>query len=557
MSDWDGFAQACAVRKILLPAVAVLVAAPVLPTLHASAAGGAPIHVTAVVRDSSGHLSFRHDTATDPASGRRLLGRWRAQRGVIAAAVSHPIHAVGLPDPLAASQWGLTALSAGAVGDATGQVVGVVDTGVDAAHPDLAGVVLPGTDIVDRSGNGDVDPNGHGTHVAGIVAAVAGNGIGGAGLAQGAHILPVRVMSADGSGWDTDAAEGVVWAVDHGATVINLSFGGPDPSSVMDTAVKYALGKGVPVVVAIGNEGNTGNPTEWPAADPGVIAVGAIDADNSHPVWSNTGNHLAVVAPGVNILSTVPVTAADPTGYASWDGTSMAAPFVSAAAALLRKSQPDLTAVAVRQRLMDTADDLGTPGFDPVFGAGRVDVLAAEAATGPVVVHDAVPPVITSRISASRAAVPYAGAVTVSGRVLADGVGIAGIGTRLERQVGSSWVSTRSGTSSSGGLVSWLLHPTATTYYRVVGTGWVSPAIRVAVTPVVSMTARTTGVTGRVLPAAVTTVRIDVHRSTGWLTLTRVITASDGSYRLSRAFAAGTSLRAVALGAVSPTSRAV
>jgi hypothetical protein len=540
------------VRLILAP-VAALLLLPAFPAAPALATSGS-VHVTAVVRDSAGHLSFRHGLAVDAAAGRQLAGRWRRDHAVVAAAVDHRLHTTGTPDPLAAQQWALTTLRAGEVGTATGQVVGVVDTGVDASHPDLAGVVLPGTDIVD-GGDGWTDPNGHGTHVAGIVAAVADNGIGGAGLAQGAQILPVRVMAADGSGWDSDAAQGMVWAVDHGATVINLSFGGPDPSPVMDTAVKYALGKGVSVVVAAGNEGQAGNPVEWPAADPGVIAVGAVDSAGVRPGWSSSGAQLALVAPGVRITSTVPVSAADPSGYATWDGTSMAAPFVSAAAALLRHAQPTLSAAGVRKRLMDTADDLGPLGVDPDYGAGLVDVVAAEAATGPIDVSTTPAPVLTARISASRTAVPYAGAVTVSGRVLSDGVGIGGVALRLERQVGGFWVQIRSGPSGPGGLASWLLRPDATTYYRFVGTGWTSPLLRIVVTPIVTLTARTTGLAGRVQPGRITLVRIDVRRGTGWVTLTSVTSASDGTYRLGRAFRAGTYVRAVALGASSPTTR--
>jgi subtilisin family serine protease len=317
--------------------------------------------------------------------------------------------------------------------------------------------------------------------------------------------------------------------------------------------VQYALGKGVSVVVAAGNEGNLGDPVEWPAASPGVIAVGAVDVAGAHPVWSSTGSHLAVVAPGVGILSTVPL-ATNAAGYANWSGTSMAAPFVSAAVALLRHAQPTLTPAAVRQRLVDTADDLGAVGFDPQYGAGRVNLLAAEAVPAPIGVT-ITPPVLTARISASRTTTPYAGAVTVSGRVLADGLGTPGIPVRLERQVGTSWVETRVGTSGLGGLASWVLRPDRTTYYRFVGDGWSSGLLRIVVTPVVSLTARTTGLTGRVLPARATSVRIDVRRSTGWVTLTYVTSAADGSYRLARRFTAGSYVRAVALGVTSPTAR--
>ncbi|MDT7548798.1 MAG: hypothetical protein QOE84_1192 [Actinomycetota bacterium] len=545
--------------EVRLPLVAVA-AALLLPALPAVAAAAAPVdgavRVTAVVRDAHGHLSFRHGHAAGALAGRQLAGRWRADAGVVAVEVDHRITVTGTPDPLRAQQWGLDTLRAAEVGDATGQVVAIVDTGIDASHPDLAGVVLPGTDIVTGSGDGRTDPNGHGTHVAGIVGAIADNGIGGAGLAQGAKLLPVRVMAADGTGWDSDAADGLVWAADHGATVVNLSFGGPDRSSVMDAAVRYALSKGVSVVVSGGNEGDSGNPIEWPAADPGVIAVGAVDESGVRPSWSNTGTYLAVVAPGVHITSTVPMSI-NPTGYDTWSGTSMAAPFVSASVALLRRAHPDLNVAAVRQRVMDTADDLGPAGFDPAYGAGRVDPFAAEIAVTSLPTTPAPPPapVMTARISASRTTAPYAAAVTLSGRVLADGVGLPGVAVQLDRLVGTSWIPTRTGTSGDGGLASWVLHPDSTATYRFTGAGWTSPLLRVVVTPVISLRGSTTGVAGRVLPAAPTLVRIDYRRGTSWVALTTVRSLSDGTYRVTRRLAVGTVLRAVAYGVSSPAAR--
>jgi subtilisin family serine protease len=175
--------------------------------------------------------------------------------------------------------------------------------------------------------------------VAGVVAAAADNGVGGAGLAQGARILPVRALGADGGGYGSNVAKGISWAVDHGARVVNLSLGGDRPSSLVTTAIQYALARGVTVVAASGNAGGSGDPVLYPAATRGVIAVGAVDRADQRPGWSSSGSHLALVAPGVGILSTFPV-AATPPG----DGTSMAAPFVSAAAALLLAAEPRLGA---------------------------------------------------------------------------------------------------------------------------------------------------------------------------------------------------------------------
>lgn len=588
-------------RKVPLSfraAVAVLpvfAALSVLPAGPASAAAPLPpgqVRVTEVLRGPGGQLVFHRAHAADRGAAAALAAQWRQQPDVVAAAVDTQLHVSGSPDPLAPQQWGLTTLHADQVGSAAGQVVAVVDTGVDAGHPDLAGVVLAGTDFVAPGGDGTTDPNGHGTHVSGIIAADANNGIGGAGLAQGAKILPVRVMAADGTGWDSDVAAGVSWAADHGASVINLSLGGPTESSVMDAAVQYALGRGVSVVVAAGNDGDNGNPVEWPAADPGVLAVGAVDVSGVRPSWSSTGSFVSLVAPGVDILSTVPVTSTNPSGYATWSGTSMATPFVTASVALLRAAQPALTVAEVRQRLMASADDLGPAGFDPAYGAGRVDVLAAEgitptststptptptptlaptptptlspaaaaaappAASSPVVLPPTAPsPSLTARISTSRPAVVFPGPVSVSVRVLADGVGIAGQQVVLERRTGSSWLLTRVGSSGAAGLTSWLLRPDQTAVYRVVGVGWVSPLVRIAVIPRIQLEVARSGAVGRVLPGLAVPVRLLALRGGSWSTFAVVTSRADGLFRLNQALAVGTEVRALAAGTSSAVAR--
>jgi subtilisin family serine protease len=611
MGNAGNNADSAQVRLLLTP-LAALLALPLLPatpvingSLSAVSSpstadsrplingAGGPVRVTAVVRDAHGHLTFRHGRAADVAAARGLAGRWRHQSGVVAAAVDSRIRVTGTIDPMQPQQWALDTLHAPqlwAAGGAAGQTVAVVDTGVDAGHPDLAGVVLAGTDILGQYADGDHDPNGHGTHVSGIVAEVAGNGVGGAGLAQGARILPVRVMAADGSGWGSDAAKGVVWAADHGANVINLSFGSPDRDSVLDTAISYALGKGVSVVVAAGNSGTAagGDPVNWPAADPGVIAVGAVDSSGVRPYWSSTGSHLAVVAPGVGIWSTVPG------GYASMDGTSMATPYVSAAVALLRAKVPGLTPATVRTRLMATADDLGAPGFDAMYGAGRIDPAAAEGLTvttapvttvtdpvvtapspapspsasagpspsaspaptasptaAPVVAPVLTAPVLSGRISVSRSTLPYRGALTVSTRALSDGMGVPGLAVRLDRRVNGTWVPTRSGVSGTAGLTSWVVNPDQPMDFRVVGDGWQTAIVHVTVNPVVGLAATTSGLAGRVQPGGVRSVALQVRHATGWVTFASTATSSAGSYRLSHRFGIGTILRAVVSGAAS------
>jgi serine protease len=370
----------------LLAVTAPLVPATVLlPAGSAVASDARPVEVAALVESADGGLSVVRGRAASLRGGHALARRWGSEQRVVASGVVTPVRAVA-NDPLRSQQWGLTRLSAEQaweIGPASSELVAVLDTGVDAAHPDLTRVVVPGRDLI-ASGTATSDPHGHGTHVAGVVAAVAGNGIGGAGLAQGARILPVRVL--DHTGWGTDAtvAQGIVWAVDNGATVVNLSLGGTHQSSLLSAAIDYAVQRDVVVVAASGNSGQDGDPVLYPAATPGVIAVGAVGQGDSHPAWSSTGSHLAVSAPGVGILSTVPGG-----GHGAWSGTSMAAPFVAAAAALLNTAEPALTPAQVRTRFMETAQDVGAAGHDPLFGAGVVDVVAARAAGLPAPVAPA------------------------------------------------------------------------------------------------------------------------------------------------------------------------
>lgn len=378
-------------RRLLVPLIAVLalLTAPAAAVAGVSGTaraqnggsnGGGSAEVSALVTGPGGRLEVQRVTARDHQQAQAVASRWRGQPGVVAADVAKRVRvtAVPPPDPSQGQQWGLNAVrapQAWSYGDASGQVVAVVDTGVDLTHPDLASALVPGYDALSGTPGGQ-DLNGHGTHVAGIIAAVAGNGVGGAGVALRAKIMPVRVLDASGSGWSSDVAAGITWAVNNGATVINLSFGGTTEDTVLSQSIAYALSKGVPVVAAAGNEGDNGNPVEYPAATPGVLAVGAVDASGAHASFSNTGSYVGLVGPGVGIFSTWLGG-----GYAVLSGTSMAAPFVSGALAMARAADPTLSPSQLRAVLTSTAADLGTPGVDPVFGAGLVDVATATAQT--------------------------------------------------------------------------------------------------------------------------------------------------------------------------------
>ncbi len=312
---------------------------------------------------------------TAPGTGAAVARRLRASGLFRYVEPNYYVHVDAAPnDPLFPEQWGLAAANVPAAWDTArgaGVVIAIVDSGIDPGHPDLAANVIPGFNVL--SGSDDTsDDNGHGTHMAGIAAASGFNGIGVIGIAPDAELMPIKVLDASGAGTYADLAEGIVYAADHGARVINLSIGGEVDSSTLSTAVAYAQSKGVVMAAAAGNDG-TWAPS-YPAAYPGVVAVGAIDPQGALASFSNFGPWLTLVAPGVNILTTDMGG-----GYADSTGTSPATPFVAGAAALLLAANPSLDPKLVASLLAMTTDDLGSPGFDPSFGWGRLDIAAALA----------------------------------------------------------------------------------------------------------------------------------------------------------------------------------
>ncbi|MCH8611677.1 S8 family serine peptidase [Arsenicicoccus dermatophilus] len=307
--------------SVTAPAAAV--AAPALST-------GAPTVdvVTTTVVAGKPRLS----TTTVPAAQAvAAVDRAQDTPGAVAVSVDTPVKVAAYNDPLRPQKWDLTMLGGETFHSrvsTTGVTVAVIDTGVQASHPDLKGTVLSGAEYVSgtsqMTGNGQVDLQGHGTHVAGIVAATANNATGVAGLAPGARILPVRVLGAEGVGWSSDVARGIVWATDHGAKVINMSLGGAYDANV-EKAVQYAVGKSVVVVAAGGNERQEGNPVTYPANYAGVIGVAATDRYRNAASFSNTGRYVDIAAPGVGIMSTYR-TGTSYGSYVAMSGTSMATP---------------------------------------------------------------------------------------------------------------------------------------------------------------------------------------------------------------------------------------
>jgi type VII secretion-associated serine protease mycosin len=308
-------------------------------------------------------------------------------------------------DPVRDAQWQLSELDTGAAWDTStgaGVIVAVLDSGVDADHPDLTDQVLAGADFVDGTTDGRTDPVGHGTSVAALIAGRDDDNAGVEGIAPDAKILPVRVLDELNRYDDaTTVADGLRWAVDHGARVVNMSLGGSVHSDALASAIGYAYAHDVVVVACTGNE-EPGAPTDvwYPAREPGVVAVAglaragdpgsaasAVPGGGPAPAsaagtgvapWPGglTGPYTVLSAPATDLLG------AKPGGYWRVQGTSFAAPLVAASAALIRARWPTMDAANVINRLIRTADDLGPAGRDPRYGYGEVDPARALSAIG-------------------------------------------------------------------------------------------------------------------------------------------------------------------------------
>ena len=247
-----------------------------------------------------------------------------------------------------------------------GVIIAVLDTGVQSNHPDLKGRLTEGANIVNNNAAPE-DDVGHGTHVAGIIGATVNNGEGVAGVSWFNKIMPVKVLDASGAGSAYSVAQGIIWAVDHGAKVINMSLGNYAQAEFLHDAVKYAYERDVVLIAASGND-NAGRPG-YPAAYPEVFAVAATNMNKDKAPFSNYGDYIDVAAPGDSIASTYPGGQ-----YAALSGTSMASPHVAALAGLIRSVNPELTNDEVMELMRQSARDLGTEGKDMYFGYGEIDV---------------------------------------------------------------------------------------------------------------------------------------------------------------------------------------
>lgn len=322
-------------------------------------------------------------------------------------------------DPYWSNQWGPPDIQAplawSVTTGTTSVIIAVIDTGVDLTHPELASKIDPQSTSFVAYTTSPQDDNGHGTHVAGIAAAVTNNGQGIAGMAWGARIMALKVLDNFGSGKESDVASAMIYAADHGARVINLSLGSPaDPIDAMAGAVTYAYTSSVTVVAAAGNSGTLG--VLLPAAYPNAIAVASVDSANNRSGFSNYGPSIALAAPGSSIYSTMwpgNTRYCPGSSYCTVSGTSMATPHVAGTAALLASLPQFDTPDKIRAALQNTARDLGTPGRDWYYGYGLVQAYAALNFG----YHAAITPTAALRFSPAGSVATYLLAVSNTGIV--------------------------------------------------------------------------------------------------------------------------------------------
>ncbi|HEU4375431.1 MAG TPA: S8 family serine peptidase [Telluria sp.] len=329
---------------------------------------------------------------------------------------------MAVTDPYVGSEWHLAKIGATSAWDTTqgaGVTIAILDSGVDSSHPDLVGNLVPGYNL--SGNNSDTsDVCGHGTAVAGSAAARTNNGIGVAGVAGQAKIMPIRVAdynSATGgcSAYLSTIASGITYAADHGARIANVSYGPLAGSSTVQSAAQYMKSKGGLVFVSAGNNGIDENITPTTT----LIAVSATDSTDAKASWSSYGSFVSIAAPGASIWTT-----SKGGTYGGWSGTSFASPVAAGVAALMMSAAPSLDGAVIEQAMFSSAVDLGAAGRDPYFGYGRVNadaaVRAALAKVGGTPADTQAP---TSAITSPAASSSVSGLVTVNVNAT-DNVGV-------------------------------------------------------------------------------------------------------------------------------------
>ncbi|MBC7452759.1 MAG: S8 family serine peptidase [Massilia sp.] len=348
--------------------------------------------------------------------------------------------ALAVTDPYAGSEWHLAKIGAPPAWDTTqgaGVTIAILDSGVDGTHPDLAPNMVPGYNVYGNN-NDTSDVCGHGTAVAGSAAARTNNGIGVAGVAGQAKIMPIRIAYADTSGacyaYASTIASGITYAADHGARIANVSYGPLAGIAAIQSAAQYMKSKGGLVFVSAGNNGIDEQTTPTTT----LIAVSATDSNDAKASWSSYGAFVSLAAPGAGIWTT-----SKGGIYQSWNGTSFASPVAAGVAALMMAAAPSLDGADIEQALFSSAVDLGPAGRDPQFGYGRVNAAAGvKAAIAKAGVADTQAP--TAQITSPTASSSVSGVVTVAVNA-SDNVGV----DRVELKVNGTVVGVDSATPFS------------------------------------------------------------------------------------------------------------
>ena len=333
-------------------------------------------------------------------------------------------------DPYMGSAWHLGKVGATTAWDTTqgaGIIIAILDSGVDGSHPDLAGQMVPGYNFYDNNTN-TADVNGHGTAVAGVAAAATNNGMGVAGVAGQARIMPVRIADANAYAYYSTIAKGVTYAADNGARVVNCSYAGVAGSATIQSAAQYLKNKGGLMIVSAGNNGVNENITPTTT----MIAVSATDQYDNRTSWSSYGSFVAMSAPGITY------TTSRGGSYGNWQGTSFSSPLVAGVAALMMAAKPSLDSAQLEKLMFSTSVDIGAAGRDMYYGHGRVNAAAAvQAAASATVAVDTQAPVVS--ISNPLAYSTATGVVPVNVSAT-DNVGVA----RVELKVNGSTVAVDS-----------------------------------------------------------------------------------------------------------------
>lgn len=375
-------------------------------------------------------------------------------------------------DPYLGSEWHLANIGVGQAWDSAsggGVIVAILDTGVDATHPDLAAQLVAGWNVYDNNANTS-DVYGHGTKVAGTVAAAANNGIGVAGVAAAARIMPIRISDLTGSASYSAMAQGLTWAADRGARVANISYVAAGSAAVI-SAANYMKSKGGLVVTSAGNYGTDAGIAPTTA----MIPVSATDSNNALTSWSSFGSFVALAAPGAGIYTTT-----SGGGYAAVSGTSFSSPVTAGVIALMMSARPTMSNANVESLLYASALDLGTAGRDVYYGYGRVDAAAAVAATmaATLITADTASPVVS--VDTPLGASSVSGLVTV-GVTATDNVGVS----RVELRVNGALLATDTSAPYTFSFDSAVLRngtvSLVATAYDAAGNAGISPTVSLSV----------------------------------------------------------------------------